>query len=209
MQATTMIEAQLQPLATALAGEFDNRPQSLADPAWYLHLRLWLRPLPQSVFGEGYGFFIEQIGVTSGKPPYRQRILHLTTKENGLWGQYYALPDPTAYLGGATQPDRLASLSRQDLIDLPTCGLAIERQADGQTYSARLPGDSLCTFTANGVTSYVRLAFDIGPESSTPGSPLVFQMNDRGIDPETGKTTWGPKMGPFRLLKQSAFALPE
>ncbi|MGB3200929.1 MAG: chromophore lyase CpcT/CpeT [Nodosilinea sp.] len=202
-----MIEAQLHQLATALAGEFDNRPQSLADPVWYLHLRLWQRPLPQSLFGSGYGLFIEQISVTSGQPPYRQRILHLTTKDNGLWGQYYALQDPIAYQGGATHPDRLASLNRAALLALPTCGVAIERQPDGQTYRARLPGDSLCTFSANGVTSYVRLAFDIGPESPAPGSPLVFQMNDRGIDPETGKTTWGPKLGPFCLVKQSAFPL--
>lgn len=203
-----MIEAQLHQLATALAGEFDNKPQSMADPAWYLHLRLWQRPLPAHFFDEGYGLFIEQIGVTAGKPPYRQRILHLTAKGNNLWGQYYALSDPVAYAGGATQPDRLISLTREALITLPTCGLALERQPDGQTYSARLPGDSLCTFTASGITTYVRLAFDIGPESPAPGSPVVFQMNDRGIDPETGKVTWGPKMGPFRLVKQSAFAVP-
>ncbi len=203
-----MIEAQLRQVAAALAGEFDNRSQSLADPAWYLHLRLWQRPLPLNLFGEGYGLFLEQISVTSGQPPYRQRILHLTTKAGGLWGQYYALADPSTYLGGATQPDRLVGLTRDQLVALPTCGLVIERQADGQTYSARLPDDSLCTFTANGITTYVRLAFDIGPESAAPGSPLVFQMNDRGIDPDTGKTTWGPKMGPFRLLKQCAYALP-
>lgn len=203
-----MLEVQLHSLAIALAGEFDNCHQSLAEPVWYLHLRLWQRPLPGHIFGEGYGFFIEQVSVASGKPPYRQRILHLTAKGNGLWGQYYGLSDPGVYIGAATQPERLNSLTQADLISLPTCGVAIECQPDGQTYSARLPGDSLCSFTIDGTTSYVRLAFDIGPESPHPDSPIVFQMNDRGTDPETGKTTWGPIMGPFRLVKQHSFDLP-
>ncbi|MDJ0561083.1 MAG: CpcT/CpeT family chromophore lyase, partial [Microcystis sp. M53599_WE4] len=29
-----------------LAGEFENQRQAQAEPVWYVHLRLWLRPLP-------------------------------------------------------------------------------------------------------------------------------------------------------------------
>lgn len=203
-----MSEALLHKLATHMAGEFDNRQQSLADPTWYLHLRLWQRPLPRALFGDGYSFFIEQISVISGKPPYRQRILHITHRDGQLWGQYYGLSDPVAYSGAATQPERLASLTRESLIDLPTCGLAIEYQPNRQTFNARLPEDSLCSFTVNGTTSYVRLKFDLGPESPAPHSPMVLHMEDRGVDPDTGKPTWGPLMGPFQLAKQSAFALP-
>lgn len=203
-----MTKARLDQLAAGLAGEFDNRQQSLAEPVWYLHLRLWHRPLPRDFFGTGYGFFIEQISVASGQAPYRQRILHLTEREDGLWGQYYALPDPAAYSGSATQPDRLATITAGQLISLPTCGLTITYQPDRQTFSARLPADTLCSFTVNSTTSYVRLAFDLGPESLGSDSPMVLQMGDRGVDPETGKATWGPQMGPFQLVKQASFALP-
>ncbi|MBE9136108.1 chromophore lyase CpcT/CpeT [Nodosilinea sp. LEGE 07088] len=203
-----MLEAQLEQLATYLAGEFDNRQQSLAEPIWYLHLRLWHRPLPRALFGQGYSFFIEQVSVASGSAPYRQRILHLSDRNYQLWGQYYGLVDPVAYSGGATDPARLASLTRADLVDLPTCGVSIEYQPDRETFSARLPDDSLCSFTIDGTTTYVRLRFEVGPGTSTPGSPVVFQMSDRGVDPATGKATWGPQMGPFRLLKQVAFDLP-
>ncbi len=202
------IAAQLDRLATYLAGEFDNRPQSLAEPIWYLHLRLWYRPLPRSIFADGYGFLIEQISVASGQPPYRQRILHVTVREGSLWGQFYALADRAAYIGSATEPDRLAHLTRGELIDLPSCGLAIEYEAATDTFSGRLPGDSLCSFTIDGTTSYVRLMLDVGPESSTPDSPIVLQMGDRGIDPGTGTPTWGPRMGPFHLVKQLAYPLP-
>ncbi|MEO1068013.1 MAG: chromophore lyase CpcT/CpeT, partial [Cyanobacteria bacterium J06638_6] len=197
-----MLEDQLYQLATYLAGEFDNRQQSLTEPIWYLHLRLWHRPLPPSLLGHGYAFFIEQVSVASGQAPYRQRILHLTERNNQLWGQYYALVDPAAYSGGATDPERLAGLTRADLVDLPTCGVSIEYRPDRQTFNAHLPDDSLCSFTINGTTTYVRLRFEVGPETSTPASPVVFQMSDRGVDPATGKATWGPQMGPFCLVKQ-------
>jgi hypothetical protein len=124
------IAAQLEQLVTYLAGEFDNRSQSLSDPTWYLHLRLWYRPLPKHLFAEGYGFFIEQISVASGQPPYRQRILHVTVKDNQLWGQFYALANPQAYAGSAIAPDRLADLTSSALIDLPTCGLTFAYEPD-------------------------------------------------------------------------------
>jgi hypothetical protein len=46
VSASLLLSDQLTQLAHYLGGEFDNRQQSLRDPVWYLHLRLWLRPLP-------------------------------------------------------------------------------------------------------------------------------------------------------------------
>ncbi|MDJ0689048.1 MAG: CpcT/CpeT family chromophore lyase [Xenococcaceae cyanobacterium MO_188.B32] len=40
------LSPQLIALGTYLAGEFDNQQQALAEPAWYVHLRLWKRPVP-------------------------------------------------------------------------------------------------------------------------------------------------------------------
>jgi hypothetical protein len=195
-------------LATLLAGEFDNKAQSLAEPVWYLHLRVWNRPLPPGVFAEGYGFFIEQISVMSGATPYRQRILHLTQRGEAVWGQYYGLSESLAFQGSATEPERLATLTSQDLITLPTCGLSIDFEAVQHKYIARLPADTLCSITYQGQPSYISLGFDIGPQSIAPGSPVELSVYDRGIDPDTGKTTWGPQMGPFRLIKQQTYELP-
>jgi hypothetical protein len=195
-------------LAQSLAGVFDNQAQSLAEPIWYLHLRVWNRPLPRSIFEDGYGFFIEQVSVASGSAPYRQRILHLTNQGEGLIGQYYGLTDPVAWQGSATQPERLAALTRQDLVDLPTCGLGIDFNPTTHQYVARLPADTLCCITYQGQTSYIRLGFDLGPVDTPGGKALELSVRDRGIDPTTGKTTWGPIMGPFRLIKQHSYDLP-
>ncbi len=32
-------------LGEYLAGEFDNREQAIGEPIWYVHLRLWQRPV--------------------------------------------------------------------------------------------------------------------------------------------------------------------
>jgi hypothetical protein len=194
---------QLAQLADYLAGEFDNRQQSLADPLWYLHLRVWNRPLPSTLFNDGHSFFIEQVSVASGQEPYRQRILHIAQRDHQLWGQYYGLKEPLAFRGGATQPERLTALDQGQLIALPTCGLAIEIDAAAQTFVARPPEGTLCRFTYGENTGYVRLGFDIGPDPS--GGPVMLKVYDRGMDPDTGKATWGPQMGPFHLVKQRGF----
>lgn len=195
--------ASLNHLAATLAGEFDNKAQSLADPAWFLHLRVWNRPLPKTVFAEGYGLFIEQISVATGAPPYRQRILHLTQRNGSFWGQYYGLQDPQAWQGSATQPDRLASLTADALISLPTCGLGITWDDAKALYVARLPENSLCRITYDGQDSYISLGFDLAPAG--PRQSPELSVYDRGVDPATGKTTWGPRMGPFRLQRQAIY----
>ncbi|QQE67307.1 hypothetical protein GFS31_40200 [Leptolyngbya sp. BL0902] len=191
----------LNHLAAALAGEFDNKAQSLAEPIWYLHLRVWNRPLLPSLFGEGYGFFIEQISVASGAPPYRQRILHLTQRGDSFWGQYYGLTDPLAWRGCSSEPDRLTHLTHADLVELPTCGLRISW--DRPQYTARMPADSLCAISYQGQTSYIALGFDL----SVVGDAVELKVYDHGVDPSTGKTTWGPTMGPFHLKRQAGYDL--
>ena len=46
------ISPELIALAQYMAGEFDNREQALAEPTWYVHLRMWQRPLPVPLFSE-------------------------------------------------------------------------------------------------------------------------------------------------------------
>ncbi len=199
-------------LAQYLAGEFDNKPQSLVDPAWFLHLRVWNRPLPPGVFSEGYGFFIEQINVATGNPPYRQRILHLMTGGEQIRGRYYALNDPQAFSGSALAPERLRHLRREDLVDLPTCALDISLDPASGVFRGRLPADTLCSITIDGKASYISLAFDIGPpcsavKGSSIPSPIQLTVYDHGVDIATGAITWGPRMGPFQLLKTQEFAI--
>lgn len=197
----------LRILAQALAGEFDNRAQSLAEPTWYVHLKLWHRPV--ALFEEdSITLFVEQVSVASGNPPYRQRVLRLQSHADQITAQYYGLTQPLAFRGGGADPMRLQGLSEADLIDLPTCRLSVIAQAQDSPnwrFKAQLPEGSLCSFEADGVKRYVRLGFEVGPKA--PTGKIEFQMFDKGIDPDTGQATWGALMGPFCLDKQAAFGL--
>lgn len=202
------LSPQLQALVHALAGEFDNREQSLTDPAWYVHLKVWHRPV--ALFLEDSAtFFVEQVSVASNKPPYRQRIFRLQHKETGLSGQYYGLKDPQKFQGGAIAPEILTPLTEADLVQLPTCKLAVEVYSlPNQQYrfQAALPPGTLCSFEAEGTLRYVSLGFEIGPTNSVADSPIELRTHDKGIDPSTGKGLWGALMGPFCLQKVANFS---
>lgn len=205
----------LTTIGSLLAGEFENQQQALAEPTWYVRLRLWHRPLP-GLFNTGMAFFIEQLSVASGNPPYRQRIIHLqeattypehqTPDSPALIGQYYGLQSPSSWGGAALEPERLQALTADDLIALPTCRVLITMTTSASAnpvFHARMPADTLGQFDYAGKTTYVRLGFDI--QQSLSPHQVEFRMYDKGIDPSTGSATWGALMGPFRLVKQSNF----
>jgi hypothetical protein len=103
------LSPELITLARYMAGEFDNQQQALADPAWYVHLRLWQRPVP--LFTEdSLTLFAEQANIVNLDKPYRPRILRLylsDTTPASLQVQYYMLKDPEAIRGAGRNPQLL------------------------------------------------------------------------------------------------------
>ncbi|MEM9150889.1 MAG: chromophore lyase CpcT/CpeT [Cyanobacteria bacterium P01_F01_bin.3] len=202
-----MPNAALTTLATYLAGEFENAAQAKASPAWYVHLRLWQRPIPRLSSADVFTFLLEQANVISGKPPYRQRILQIRAgdEDGQLLGQYYGLTSPLKYQGAGLDASLVANLSRSELVTLPNSGALIQYQTtpDGYKFQSALKDGELCSFEYGGQRRYVYLGFDIAPHSDS----LLLQTYDKGIDPDTGRGLWGALMGPFQMIKQKAFPL--
>ncbi|MGD1864865.1 MAG: CpcT/CpeT family chromophore lyase [Phormidesmis sp.] len=200
-----MSNAALTTLAHYLAGEFENADQAAASPAWYVHLRLWQRPVPSLSSSEVFTFLLEQANVISGKPPYRQRILQIRAGEEAgqLRGQYFALSDPLKYRGAGSNPALVENLSKRELVVLPNSGALIQYQAvaAGYSFQSALKDGELCSFDYDGQRRYVYLGFDIAPQANT----LLLQTYDKGIDPDTGRGLWGALMGPFQMIKQETF----
>ena len=205
----------LSTLATYLAGEFENQAQAAAEPAWYVHLRLWQRLVPNLSNDQTYTLFLEQASVAAGKPPYRQRILQLTeapAQSSGrLRGEYFALADPLRFRGGGEDPALLNDLSSDDLVRLSNSEAVIQYQRldqrSGQPpdyrFQAALPDGQLCSFEYANQRTYVYLGFDIAPQQGT----IELLTYDKGVDPSTGKGLWGALIGPFRMIKQKSYAL--
>jgi hypothetical protein len=195
-------------LGTYLAGEFENQAQAQADPVWYVHLRLWQRPVSWATaqWGDPHApdelrsvpsrtLFLEQASIVNLDHPYRPRLARLYACNDAiapLRMQYYMFQDLDAVRGlgrDRTQPN---PIHRSDIQLLPGCLLHIQIQPNG-TYSARLPDDARCCFTYAGEIRQVSLGFDATPEQ--------FLSYDKGIDPATGRALWGAMMGPFQFHK--------
>jgi hypothetical protein len=180
----------LKKLAECLVGEFSNREQALAEPAWYVNLRLWQVPIPQGIL-EGYGLFAEQANVLDLSKPYRQRILQLHTKNNELVVQYYGLTNPNLWRGSGADLRRLDQLTAKDLQFLEGCRLQV--QCQDNYFHAQMPPDCQCYFDYNNERRQVSLGF------KTNGQELISY--DKGIDPETGAAIWGAIAGGYRYQK--------
>ncbi len=197
-------------LAHYLAGEFDNREQAIAEPVWFVHLRLWHRPL--SLFpDESLTLFAEQASIVNLDHPYRQRLMRLqpsTTESQAVQVQYYSFKDPEAVAGAGRKPELLESVTLEQIDCLPGCTLNVISQnaiaispdsTEPQRFVASPPPDSRCSFTYQGETRYVSLGFE--------ASSTEFLSYDKGIDPTTGKALWGALMGPYRYTKRETYEL--
>ncbi|MEO1372849.1 MAG: chromophore lyase CpcT/CpeT [Cyanobacteria bacterium J06635_10] len=187
----------LSTIAEYLAGEFDNNEQAIAEPAWYVHLRMW--QVPVSLFQEdSLTLFAEQANVLKIGQSYRQRIMRLTpaSDDGSFKVQYYMFKDPTIWRGAGRNHTLLNALTPEKLDLLPGCVLRvyIESAARKQyKFIAKPIPASRCTFDYAGSTIEVSLGFE--------ATQKEFFSYDKGIDSATGKATWGAILGPYRYTK--------
>ncbi|MEO0948656.1 MAG: chromophore lyase CpcT/CpeT [Cyanobacteria bacterium J06641_5] len=183
----------LETLGHWLTGEFDNPDQALAQPIWFVRLRLWQRSLPQGLGGQ-LAFFAEQANALYLDRPYRQRVFTLTPAADSaaIVVQYYACKDPERWCGAGAQPKRLAELSPVDLERLPGCELLARWQGD-DCIAAQPPAGCHCFFEYQNEKRQVVLGFEARRDR--------FLSFDRGVDPVTGRALWGALMGPYEFTR--------
>lgn len=199
-----MISTELITLARYMAGEFDNREQAIADPIWYVHLRLWQRPV--SLFTEdSITLFAEQANIVNLDKPYRPRIIRLRQSDRhptSLQVQYYMLKHPESIRGAGSNLALLKTLTPEQMQFLPSCTLNLQyRRLDANNYhfSTSPATEEPCSFTYGDTTYQVALGFEATSEE--------FRTFDKGIDPKTGKAIWGALLGPFRFTKRQDFSV--
>ncbi len=187
---------QLQRLADYLAGEFENKEQAAAEPVWYVHLRLWLRPV-HLFQGDSLCLYAEQASIVNLDQPYRPRLLRLC--ENN-WGaievRHYMFSDIGAVAGAGTNPGILTSIDEQQVQFLPGCTLTVTESATGFVATPR--SNDKCTVNYGGQTFQVALGFEV--------SDGQLKTYDKGINPVTGQGIWGALMGPYVYRKQKDFS---
>ena len=187
-------------LARYIAGEFDNQPQAAAEPVWYVHLRLWQRPVALFT-DDSVTLFAEQANALILDQPYRQRLLRLqqsTADDRALQVQYYGFKNPVAFKGAGRNPELLKQLTIDQVEQLPGCVLHVT-QPQPAKFAAFPPPDACCYFEYQGEQRQVSLGFEAGPDE--------FKSYDKGVEPGTDRALWGAIMGPYQFSKQQSYAL--
>lgn len=182
-------------LTRRMAGEYGNAAQAIAEPSWYVHLRLWIRPVP--LFGEQEpALFLEQANVYTLANAYRQRVVQFVNEaDGGLAAQFWQFREAGHWRGAGAEPERLAAVTAGDLVSLPGCRLRVAPHPQG--WEAQLPPGCQCRFTVDGSERQVYLGFRL---LETPEG-VVYESDDYGIDPVTGDRLWGALMGPYRFTR--------
>ena len=113
----------LTALSTYLAGEFSNQVQAIEQPAWYVNLRLWIRPVP--IFtDDSITLFAEQANILKLEQPYRPRILRLRQREE-IEVEFYMFEDLATGKGAGQNRDKIEQITPNKIKFLPNCTLKV------------------------------------------------------------------------------------
>lgn len=188
----------LRTLASWMASEFSNQEQAYANPPFFAHIRVCMRPLPQSPFDAGVGLLIEQAYDYMLGQPYRIRVLRLHVRGECLGVENYTLVEPERFYGASREPerDRLQQLTRDDIKLMDGCNMGVEWT--GRSFKGSVDPGKACMVFRKDRQTYLDSTFEV--------SEAGLQSLERGRDPETDERVWGSVAGPFQFARLRSFA---
>lgn len=182
-------------LARWMAADFSNQEQAFENPPIFAHIRVCMRPLPQS-FLDGTSFFVEQAYDYMLNDPYRLRVLKLINAGSHIEIENYTVKDEKPFYGGSRNLERLQALKVDQLEKLPGCNMVVEWT--GHSFKGHVEPGKACIVVRKGQTTYLDSSFEIDQDK--------FISLDRGRDPETDEHIWGSVGGPFHFVRWASFA---
>jgi hypothetical protein len=186
-------------LAQWLAGDFSNWEQAIANPPFFAHVRVCMRPLPIPPAPVGVWLYVEQAYDYELHTPYRTAILNLQTTENTIAPIViinYKLKSASTYFGSARQPDALRHISLDQLEQQCGCNMLVH--PEGTHFKGQIEAGKQCLVQRKGRDTYLHSEFTVAENS--------FCSLDRGFDPVTDERVWGAIAGAFEFQKRTSFA---
>ena len=182
-------------LARLMAADFSNREQAIANPPFFAHIRVCMRPLSDSLLG-GTSLFLEQAYDFMLTSPYRLRVFEIKAVDEHLELEHYTLKEPEKFYGASRDLNRLEQLTIDHLEKLPGCDMIVEWT--GNSFQGRIKPGKACIVERKGKITYLDNSFEISEEKL-----ISF---DIGRDPETDEQIWGSVAGPFEFYRIKSFA---
>jgi hypothetical protein len=182
-------------LARWMAADFSNQEQAFANPPLFAHIRVCMRPLPESLM-EGTSLFLEQAYDFMLDRPYRLRILKLNVVDGQIELENYKVKEEEKFFGASRNPEKLKHLTADLIEKLPGCDMTVEWT--GHSFKGQIKPGKACIVERKGKITYLDNTFEIDEEK------LISY--DRGRDPETDELIWGSIAGPFHFIRWQSFA---
>lgn len=182
-------------LARWMAADFSNQEQAFANPPLFAHIRVCMRPLPESLMG-GTSLFLEQAYDFMLNQPYRLRILKLSVVDGQIELENYKVKEEEKFFGASRNPEKLQHLTVDLIEKLPGCDMTVEWT--GKSFKGQIKPGKACIVERKGKITYLDNTFEIDEEE--------FFSYDRGRDPETDELVWGSIAGPFHFKRWQSFA---
>lgn len=185
----------IKTLASWMAADFSNQEQAYANPPFFAHIRVCMRPLSPELFG-GTSLFLEQAYDFMLNQPYRLRVLKFNIVEDRIELENYKVKEQELFYGASRDRDRLQQLTPEMIEKMDGCDMDITWT--GSSFQGQIKPGKACIVERKGKTTYLDNSFEVD------GSKLISY--DRGRDPETDELVWGSVAGPFHFEMISSFA---
>jgi hypothetical protein len=182
-------------LARWMASDFSNQAQAYANPPFFAHIRVCMRPLPNNLL-DGTSLFLEQAYDFMLNQPYRLRVIKLSIVGDRLELENFKVKDQEKFYGASRNLDLLNTLT-EDLIEKME-GCDMDVTWTGSSFQGQIKPGKACIVERKGKITYLDNSFEITDSKLT--------SYDRGRDPETDELVWGSIAGPFEFFPIQSFA---
>lgn len=185
----------IKTLASWMAGDFSNQAQAYANPPFFAHIRVCMRPLPDNLLS-ATSLFLEQAYDFLLNKPYRLRVLKFNLVNDRIELENYKVKEEEKFYGAARDLEKLKQLTPDDIELLSGCDMNVVWT--GNSFKGEIKPGKACLVERKGKKTYLDNSFEVDPEK-------LISL-DRGLDPETDELVWGSIAGPFHFTRLCSFA---
>ncbi len=182
-------------LARWMASDFSNQAQAYANPPFFAHIRVCMRPLPDDLL-DGTSLFLEQAYDFMLNQPYRLRVIKLKVVGDRLELENYKVKEQEKFFGASRDLDLLNILTGDLIEKMEGCDMDVTWT--GSSFQGEIKPGKACIVERQGKITYLDNSFEI------TNNKLISY--DRGRDPDTNELIWGSVAGPFEFTPLQSFA---
>ena len=182
-------------LARWMASDFSNQAQAYANPPFFAHIRVCMRPLPDDLL-DGISLFLEQAYDFMLNQPYRLRVIRLSLVDDRIELENYKVKEQERFYGASRNLELLDTLTPDLIEKMQGCDMNVTWT--GSSFQGEIKPGKACIVERKGKITYLDNSFEITDNKLT--------SYDRGRDPETDELIWGSIAGPFEFTPLESFA---